>query len=112
MTAASPKISPIVLVMIACTESQTIPLRAVRVYFNPFLRKVLVSFEMEEEASVGINIFDLSGWPVRSIEYVALPAGETCIDFDTRGLKESLYRIEVFSGEFTSSHLLRINEIV
>jgi uncharacterized delta-60 repeat protein len=76
---------------------------SIEVIPNPILSKAIISFSLDQDESVKINLFDAQGNKLRNIKDEKLLKGVHQVEFSKNGLKTGIYflRVEKSSGVIT-----------
>jgi len=75
----------------------------INLYPNPVIDQMTVSFELSKSANTLINIYDLAGKLVKSIDLQHEPAGTVNCRINVNDLRKGTYILHLISGEKQTS---------
>lgn len=84
------------------------PLNSLEVYPNPVSENTNLSFGLENDADVTVNIYSAEGALVSSLQLGKLQAGAQKISINASELGGGLYFIEVKAGEYSSTRKISV----
>lgn len=76
-------------------------------YPNPFSDQATIQFKLERSSNVSVDIFDITGKTVRSINAGSFAAGENSIVIQREDLNSGIYLLKLNAG--TNSSIMRIS---
>ncbi|MBN1448139.1 MAG: T9SS type A sorting domain-containing protein, partial [Bacteroidetes bacterium] len=85
-----------------------LPVRALQVYPNPARDQSTLRFSVQNDATVQLRLYDLSGRVVYSAERSMLIPGEYDAVIPTASLAPGMYRLIVSTGDATASTNLSV----
>ncbi len=77
-------------------------------YPNPLSHKGQISFELLEETNIEINIFNLTGQPVKTVDASILGPGNHNVQFDVEDLRTGIYLIQTKIGSETMTKRISV----
>ncbi len=76
---------------------------------NPFSGTTKIRYNLENEATIQLNIYNYTGQLIKSIDEGTQPKGTHFIEFDANGLKDGVYLYSIFvNGKKTDSEKMTI----
>ena len=78
------------------------------IYPNPAQNRTSVSFELSEKSGIQIEVIDLAGKKVKSVNYDVRPEGYQVIDLEISDLDAGMYIINLMKGDSVLSKKLRV----
>ncbi len=77
-------------------------------YPNPFNPSTKISYTLTEAAIVELQVFDLVGRNVATLENNRKPAGDHSVEFNAMGLPSGMYIYKIKAGSFTQTRKLML----
>lgn len=78
----------------------------VAVFPNPFNSRTLISLILKREKRLAVNVFDVLGRKVRTLDDRVWPAGTHQVIFDAEGLADGIYFVDIAGDGFRTTRRL------